>query len=91
MVSRDEGIFVLYPIYFDREATRDEGRRVPKNLAVENPKVESIAKAAKSLDLKPKIEKEAAHPVRHWKNEGRVIVEQKGTKQEIVKNVAKKL
>ncbi len=40
---------VLYPAYFDLKRSRQEGRRVPKSLAVDGPTAEEIEKAAKAL------------------------------------------
>jgi len=91
MVSRDDGKIVVWPAYFDKNATRDQGRRVPKNLAVEKPSVESIAKAAQSLGLNPVLEKQAAYSARHWERKGRVLIDKKGTKIDLLKKIAKRL
>src|SRR2546428_10022991 len=64
---------VLYPAYFDLKRTRQEGRRVPKSLAVDGPTAEEIEKAAKALGLSPKIEADRAYPSSHWRKEGRVL------------------
>src|SRR2546428_10368149 len=66
---------VLYPAYFDLKRTRQEGRRVPKSLAVDGPTAEEIEKAAKALGLSPKIEADRAYPSSHWRKEGRVLVQ----------------
>src|SRR2546428_11998440 len=65
---------VLYPAYFDLKRTRQEGRRVPKSLAVDGPTAEEIEKAAKALGLSPKVEADRAYPSSHWRKEGRVLV-----------------
>jgi len=36
---------VVYPAYFDADRSRSEGRRVPMDLAIEEPTVDEIAKA----------------------------------------------
>src|SRR2546427_10297892 len=64
---------VLYPAYFALKRTRQEGRRVPKSLAVDGPTAEEIEKAAKALGLSPKIEADRAYPSSHWRKEGRVL------------------
>ena len=83
--------FVLWPVYFDRSLSRQQGRRVALDVAVKNPTVEDIAAAAKKLDLSPEVEENAAHPSRWWAQEGRVLVEQAGSKTEILRDVAAEL
>lgn len=81
----------LYPCYFDSALTRREGRRVSQDLARETPKTRAIHKAAKKSGLSARIEENAHHPAFWWKQEGRVIVEWKGTKEELMKKIAQKL
>jgi signal recognition particle subunit SRP19 len=83
--------FVLWPVYFDRSLSRQQGRRVARDVAVKNPSVEDIVAAAKKLDLSPEVEKTAAHPSRWWEQEGRVMVEQAGSKTEILWDIAAEL
>ncbi|KAB8437337.1 hypothetical protein FH972_025017 [Carpinus fangiana] len=63
----------LYPVYFDANRTREEGRRVKKDLAVENPLAREIWDAANSLGLQVAFEPEKTHP-KDWANPGRVRV-----------------
>jgi signal recognition particle subunit SRP19 len=57
----------LYPIYFDKSRTRAEGRRVGKELAVENPLAREMADAAASLGLRTVFEPDKTHP-KDWSN-----------------------
>jgi signal recognition particle subunit SRP19 len=91
MVSRGEDKYVIWPIYFDNSLSRIEGRKVSKKYAVEKPSVESIIKAAKSLGLNPTLEKDRAYPSRHWKKEGRVLVDKKESKRKILVKIANRL
>ncbi|MBW3583649.1 MAG: signal recognition particle subunit SRP19/SEC65 family protein [Euryarchaeota archaeon] len=91
MVSKRDGKIVVWPRYFDVERTRKEGRRVPKDLAVREPKAGIIAEAAKTLGLEVELEREAAHPTHWWKPEGRVLIEKKWTKEETLKKIAGRL
>jgi len=77
---------VLWPIYFDRHAPR-KWRKVAKSIAVSNPTIEEIFKAAKKLGLNP-VKEEKAHPARWWRKEGRILVEKKEKKAEIIKKIA---
>ncbi len=88
MVGKKDGKYVIWPAYFDRNLSRDEGRKVPLKLAVENPSVEKIAKAAVALRLNPVIEEDARYPSKHWENKGRVLVNKKKKKNIVLKEIA---
>ena len=91
MVSRGEDKYVIWPIYFDKSISRLSGRKVPKKVAVEKPNIEDISKAAKSLGLNPVIEKECSYPSKHWKKEGRILVDKKDSKSKILKQIANRM
>ncbi len=91
MVSRDEDKYVVWPIYFDKSVSKLGGRKISKKHAVEKPSLENIAKAAKSLGLHPVLEKNCAHPSKHWKKEGRMLVDKKEPKSKILLQIANKL
>ena len=91
MVSRGEEKFVVWPIYFDKSVSRLSGRKVAKKNAVEKPSAEAIVKAAKSLGLNPIFEKEAAYPSKHWKKEGRILIDKKDTKSKLLNQIANRL
>ena len=91
MVSRDEDKYVIWPVYFDKTISRLGGRKVAKKHAVEKPSIEDISKAAKSLGLHPVLEKNAMHPSQHWKKEGRVLVDKKGSKSKLLVQIANHL
>lgn len=92
MPGRDERVLVLWPHYFDAELSRREGRRVPKDLAVEKPRVQDVAKAARSIGGKVTLD-DAAKPPRFWdQRKGRVLVEgAEDSKEEVLKQVARRL
>jgi signal recognition particle subunit SRP19 len=87
--SRDRVIF--YPVYFDASKTRAEGRRVPKALAVERPTPDRLAAAAKALGLAAEAEAGASHSRAPWAGGGRVKVQKRGTKEALLREVARKL
>jgi signal recognition particle subunit SRP19 len=74
----------IYPVYFDAGRSRAEGRRVGKELAVENPLAREIAEATLSLGLGTVLERGKMHP-KDWANPGRVKVNMKG-RTGVVKN-----
>jgi signal recognition particle subunit SRP19 len=63
----------IYPVYFDKTRSRTEGRRVGKELAVENPLAREIADAVSLAGLNVAYEAGAMHP-KDWANPGRVKV-----------------
>jgi signal recognition particle subunit SRP19 len=65
---------VIYPVYFDKAKSHSEGRRVPIQLAVENPLAQTITAACKSLGVRALWEVAKCHP-KDWANPGRVRVE----------------
>ena len=91
MVSRGEDKYVIYPIYFDKSVSRIDGRKVAKKYAVEKPSIENISKAAKSLGLNPVLEKDSAHSSRHWKKEGRILVDKKSSKSKLLVQIANRI
>jgi len=91
MVSRGEDKYVVWPVYFDKSVSRLSGRKIAKKHAVEKPSIEDIAKAAKSLGLNPVLEKNCAYPSKHWKKEGRILVDKKDTKSKLLLQIANRM
>ena len=87
MISKSK--YVIWPIYFDLNVSRSNGRRVSKSLAIQNPSIDDILKEAKRLRLNPILE-EKAHPSRWW-NKGRILVDKKEKKREILRKIAEQL
>jgi signal recognition particle subunit SRP19 len=88
MVTKGDHLIVLWPEYFDKNLTKNQGRRIPLKLATGSPTVEDIAKAAKRLKLLPKIESNKAYPNQWWRKSGRVLVKGKAKKTKIIRQVA---
>lgn len=64
---------VLYPCYFDKNRSHKEGRRVPVELAVENPLAKTISDAVRHLGLLSIFEGDKCHP-QDFGNPGRIRV-----------------
>ena len=88
---RGRGKIRLWPAYFDASYTWGEGRRIPKSLASRSPKVEEIEKAAQILGLNPILEPGAAYSKYPWRRTGVVLVDKKGSKTQVLREIAKKL
>jgi signal recognition particle subunit SRP19 len=82
---------IIWLAYFDQTKTRKKGRRVPKNLAVQAPKMEELQEAARRLGLKPEVTAEAGYPKTPWTKTGLLLVEKKAPKEQIIKKLAKQL
>lgn len=82
---------IIWPIYFDAARTRKDGRRVPKTLAVQLPKIDEVKLAVDRLGLKNEIRAEAHFPKRPWVKSGMLLVEKKEAKEKIIQKIAKQL
>ena len=91
MVSKGSDRFVLWPAYFDRERSREQGRRVPESLAVKGPDAPWIENAARKLGLEPAVEEKAVHPSIPYEKVGRVLVAKKGSKEQVLRQVAERM
>jgi signal recognition particle subunit SRP19 len=82
---------IIWPAYFDSARTRKEGRRVPKNKAVQSPKSLEVQEAASRLGLKYEMVPEVGYPKTPWGKTGMILVEKRVPKEQIVKSIAKQL
>ena len=90
MAKKDRPL-VLWPLYFDARRSREDGRRVPRRLAIDAPTVDEIAAAVKGLGLTPTVEKEAMHPSAQGRKDGRVLLKANYVKGSVVAKVAEKI
>lgn len=84
---------VVWPIYFDAARSRDEGRMVSRQDAVNEPGLDILITAALKSGFKPEIEREKRHP-KTWHQEGasgRILIEKKGPKSAALKRIASAL
>ncbi len=78
---------VLWPAYFDAALTRSEGRRVPEELAVDEPTVDEIATAVQQVGYDAVIEREKTYS-REFEPRGRVLVQgAEDTKNDLVQAI----
>jgi signal recognition particle subunit SRP19 len=82
---------IIWPIYFDSAKTRKKGRRIPKNMAVQSPKIAEIKEATDKLGLKNEINLEAHFPKTPWAKSGMMFVEKTESKEKIIQKIAKQL
>ena len=82
---------IIWPVYFDTNKSKTDGRRVPKNLAVINPKILEIKEAADKLGLQNEVNPTAGYPRTPWAKTGMLSIEKKEPKEQIVLKLAKEL
>ncbi len=83
--------WVLWPEYFDAHRTRDQGRRVKKGLAVQEPQMVDIVKAVERLGLGWKLEEEKSYPGAWWNKQGLLLVENNMPKSALLVKIAQEL
>jgi len=88
---RKQDKVIIWPAYFDQTKTRKEGRRVPKSSAVQNPKIAEVAMAVEKLGLTHELVSEAGYPKTSWRKTGMLLVEKKGSKEQVIRKIANKL
>ncbi|MDW7776943.1 MAG: signal recognition particle subunit SRP19/SEC65 family protein [Methanosarcinales archaeon] len=64
---------------------------IPKKISVTSPELKEIDRAAKELGLNPVVEKDKAYPKYWWEGSGRVLVDKKGGKSGIARDIARKI
>jgi len=82
---------VIWPLYFDKRKSRSSGRRVPLSLSVSKPTIQEIVIATKKLGLNYIVEENKKHPSTWFESSGRVLVEKRGPKSQIIKMIAEQL
>ncbi|WP_456478834.1 signal recognition particle subunit SRP19/SEC65 family protein [Geoglobus ahangari] len=91
MSLQEEGSsYVIWTVNIDRKKSRSEGRRIPRRLAVPNVKLDELAKACEALGLSYEIEQKK-YPRCWWEEGGRVRVEKKMKKSELMVKLAEKI
>ncbi len=87
---RRKKYFVLYPEYFNKSLSRKQGRKIPRNRAVENCTLSKIVYACKHLELDYEIEKDKKYSKNWWNSEGRIIVNPEGitSKTDLIRRIA---
>lgn len=88
MMMKDKGKLVIWPAYIDQTKSRSSGRIISRKNAIKEPHLNEIKEAAKQLGLNPEVEPEKAYPKSWWEVSGRVLVDDKGPKSVIAKQIS---
>ncbi len=87
-MMKDKGKLVIWPAYIDQTRSRSNGRIISRKSSVKEPQLNEIKKAALELGLNPEVEPEKAYPKAWWEVSGRVLVDNKGPKSVIAKQIS---
>ncbi len=81
---------IIWPAYLDADRSRREGRRVPSDMAIDEPTVDEIAKAVQQVGYDAVIEHDVAYPRDPHEPAGRVRVKDAddSTKNDLIQAVA---
>ena len=82
---------IMWTVYFDAGKTRKEGRRVAKNAAIPSPRISEIEEAATKLGLEHELVPDKGYPKNPWSKPGMLLVEKKGSKEQVIIQIAKQL
>lgn len=84
-------MITIWPQYLDKTLSLNEGRKVSKEIAVEQPSLHDIEKALKRLKLTYRTQKERSYPGKWYEKSGRILVESDKPKLELLKEISLKL
>jgi len=88
---RGKGKLRIWPAYFNIRHSRNKGRRVPRNMAIRDPKIEELEMVALKLGLNPILQSGAAYSKYPWKKTGVLLVNKKGSKTKVINMIAENL
>ncbi|MGQ9780779.1 MAG: signal recognition particle subunit SRP19/SEC65 family protein [Nitrososphaeria archaeon] len=87
---KDYDRIVLWLDYFNSRLSRDQGRRVPLNIAVSSPTLDELVESVKRLGFEAEVVK-ARHPKRSYVESGYVSIRKVKGKNVVLKEVSKTL
>ena len=89
---KQPGKTVVWVANIDRNKSRGQGRRIPKSLSVDAPRLAEIEAAAKSLSLEFTSKPATSRPSSWWEKTGCLLVEKESSDRiQILKMIAKQV
>jgi signal recognition particle subunit SRP19 len=88
---RQQDKIIIWPAYFDSTKTRNDGRRVSRNLAVASPKIIEVKEAAEKLGLTHELAADVGYAKTPWLKTGMILVKKKDSKGQVVLLLAQQL
>jgi signal recognition particle subunit SEC65 len=81
----------VWSAYFDGAKTRNDGRRLPRNLTVSVPKASEIKEAAEKVGYDCEIVPDSGYSKTPWLKPGMLLMKKKEPKDQMLKKIAKQL
>jgi signal recognition particle subunit SRP19 len=82
------GKIVVWPANLDSTKSRVEGRKIPKGLAIQAPRLEEISETAKRLSLEVELVQGKSRPNLWWERSGYTILAKNRSKNETLRALA---
>jgi signal recognition particle subunit SRP19 len=82
---------VIWPLYFDSDRSRSQGRMVSSAEGVGNPTLDDLITAAIRSGFDPEVEREKRHPKTWHESAGRILLPKKEPKSLVLKKIAKNM
>ncbi len=82
--------WIIWTANLDKTLSRKEGRKIPRKIASPGVRLQELIEACSSLNLRF-VAEEKRYPRCWWKEGGRVIVEKRGSKPKLMKEIAEKI
>ncbi len=89
---KDYDHVIVWLDYFNKAYSRRQGRRVRKDLAIFEPKIDELIKAAKALGYEEiEVNENARYPKRWYQRSGYIMIDKDDSKEVIIQELAKEL
>ena len=83
-----DDLYTIWPAYIDASKTRHQGRKISRNIAVENPKVREIYLVAQAFKYEPILNSSAHYSRAWWEDPGYVKISKKDKKSKALQKIA---
>ncbi len=84
-------VHIFWTAYFDSTLSRGEGRRIPSNLGIPEPRLDELEAACRETGRRIVVSKEARYPKVWWKRGGYVALEKSGVKGELMEEISRNI
>jgi len=83
-----EDAYRIWPAYIDALKTRNQGRKISRKIAVENPTVREIYLVAQAFKYEPIVNSSAHYSRAWWEDPGYVKISKKDAKSKALQKIA---
>jgi len=86
-----DGRFLVWPANIDSSKSRLEGRKIPKGQAVQAPRIDELAEAARQLSIEVEVTPQKSRPRNWWEKTGYVTIPKKNPKAPLLRSLANEI